>query len=210
MQNIPPIGILWFLPALACCRIIYNYIYQSNIIKKGRIIILFSIISTIIGKYIINLPFGILEGCQALLFYWVGHQYSSNQKTINKRTSDTIKIILVMAWLISFLFSYMSMADFSYGCWPLNILGAIGATLVLFKISTLISKYLSNIANILTWYGKYSLHILGIHALLTILTPYYSNRLENSWILIFITQVLIATLCTRIYIKIKNLLISKS
>ena len=72
--NISPIGILWFLPALAFCRIIYNFIYQIKTIEKGVIIISLTIISILLGKYIINIPFGILEGSQALLFYWVGHQ----------------------------------------------------------------------------------------------------------------------------------------
>lgn len=208
--NISPIGILWFLPALAFCRIIYNFIYQIKTIEKGVIIISLTIISILLGKYIINIPFGILEGSQALLFYWVGHQYSINQKTfINKSSSNMIKAILIIAWIIAFFFSYMSMADFSYGCWPINVLGAIGATWTLFEISSFISKHSRYITNILTWYGKHSLHILGIHVLLTTLMPYYSDRLGNLWILIFITQILTATICISIYIKIKKLLILK-
>ena len=105
-----------------------------------------------------------------------------------------IKAILIIAWIIAFFFSYMSMADFSYGCWPINVLGAIGATWTLFEISSFISKHSRYITNILTWYGKHSLYILGIHVLLTTLMPYYSDRLGNLWILIFITQILTATI----------------
>lgn len=209
LGNIPPLGILWFFPALIICRLTYNALYNYQKNRGGKnlfhLSVLISIVSIILGKYIINLPLGVFEGGQALLFYWVGHQYAVKQEYIDSKR--TIKIFLIVAWIFSLLFSYMSMADFSYGCWPLNAVGAIGATWVLYQISKYLSKRFHRITNIFQWFGQMSLYILGGHILLTTLQPCYAHILGDSWILIFIFQLSIASVGTAIYMKLKSFLI---
>ena len=67
----PHIGIGWFLPALFWCRQFFNYIdTQAN--HATLFIIFLAFIATITDYYLVNLPFALLPGVSAMVFYQIG------------------------------------------------------------------------------------------------------------------------------------------
>ncbi len=68
----PRIGAAWFLPALFWCRQIYNFVYcHTN--NPRYIIATIAFTATITDFYLINLPFAILPGSSAMMFYMIGN-----------------------------------------------------------------------------------------------------------------------------------------
>ncbi|MCM0342218.1 acyltransferase family protein [Bacteroides fragilis] len=198
--NIPPVAILWFLPAMFWCRIIYNIISRLQYSPLWAALI--SMISVYLGGHIINLPFGIFEGGQAVIFYMIGHQYAQHQKSTRRIST----VVLTTLWLLAFLFSYMSMADFSYGFWPLNVVGAAGGTWVVYNFAQWLNNHFNRISNELNWLGRNSLYIFGIHAILMILQGHIFTVNKHTWLLAVIVQLTIAILLTLLYNKTKKAL----
>ena len=69
--NLPYIGPIWFLMALYWCKIFYEYLrrHTENTLLWTFVV---STLALVIGKYIINLPFGILTGFCGMVFYAMG------------------------------------------------------------------------------------------------------------------------------------------
>lgn len=194
MPNSYYIGALWFLPALFWCRICYNWLYKYKYIHLNSIII--SIMSFLLGKFIINIPFGLLEGMQALVFYDFG-MLLRNSKILNLKR---ISLYSLPIWILGVIVGGMSMADFSYRCYPINVLGALAAIIILFG---LVDRYFNNnqesfIDKGLAWIGRNSLYYFGIHAVIQ------SMHIKGNWYIIFIIQMMVCTICTYIYILIKK------
>lgn len=198
--NMPPIGILWFLPALFWCRIIFNNIqtYKYNYL----IAIFISITSVYLGKNIINIPFGILEGGQAVIFYMMGTTYSNShiQTRINRFIQN---IFIASIWIIIASYNYMSMADFSYSNWPLNIIGAISGTWCIYKLILYFSRIPYQIINIFKdifiWFGKNSLYIFCIHSMLMSIQNHILPLNDTTWSITVIIHIITATLLTLFY-----------
>ena len=113
------LGAIWFLMAIFWCKIYYVVICK---ICKGNIylssIIAFSIsyLSIYIGKYILNLPLGILTGASGLAFYSVG--------PVLRNKPSYFFYVTIFIWLVAVCFhiTRVDMVNFDYLFYPLFFL----------------------------------------------------------------------------------------
>lgn len=194
-SELPYVGIRWFFPALFWCRIIYNYIGQLKQAVTYSIII--SISSYILGNYIINIPLGICEGGQAVIFYMSGHYFYLNKKAFKGKLNI---LFMILFCFLSFRFHGISMADFSYGCYPINIIGAISAIMLFYWLGEWLLKqsFFTKIQKYLLFWGINSLYILCFH----ILIGRYITT--SNMYLQFITHIVVCALLTYLYTIIKK------
>ena len=78
-HNLPQVGASWFFLALFWCKIYYNFLRRYT----DRYMLFSFVISTlafIIGKYITNIPFGLIVGACGMVFYAMGEYWSCNIK----------------------------------------------------------------------------------------------------------------------------------
>lgn len=68
----PSVEAMWFFPAMFCCQSFYSIIMKYA--SKYAVVLCASIqlVSVLIGRYLFNLPFGILVGCSVLFFFAAG------------------------------------------------------------------------------------------------------------------------------------------
>lgn len=157
LGDMPYIGAIWFLCALFWSKNIYNYV-----VVKSKYPLFFSVLisvtATLIDYYIVNLPFGILPGCSAMIFIALGQHLP---RIIDSKSKVTL---LTICWLISIFTSRILMVSCDYGCYPVDVLGAVGGTCFFLKISELIDKYAHRYCSeYLSWLGRNSLPILCLH-----------------------------------------------
>ena len=194
IKGIPYIGILWFLPALFWSRIIYQLISEKKYTAFFSAGI--SITAFILGRYIINIPFGFLEGAQAVFFYWAGHTY--HQKENSTPIKKHYYAIMAIIWVGSIFRGNMSMANFCYHWYPICILGAISGCIILHKA---IKKITPNaLTAFIGWAGKNSLIIYSIHAFL--LTYFSSFTKTTQCILNLFGCTIITLLYTRLKVRV--------
>lgn len=156
------VGILWFLPALFWARLIFNLLCnESNSFLYSVII---SVSSTLLGRYVINLPFGILLGGQSVVFvafgYWIKQKWNSG-------LNPMFFILLLIGWACHFFVGGFSLSGFYYGCYPLNIVGACCACyLIFFGVRKIVDlRFLTHMNSFLEFCGLTSLIIYGVHAI---------------------------------------------
>lgn len=163
-------GPTWFLIALFWTREFFHCIQvlANKLSTKYREIIVIGIclILSLLAKEIYPivqpLPFGILPGITALIFYAIGW-------FVRKYTIPWyIFVISTICWPLSICFGGIEL----YGCqfsFPLDLIGACGATYVIYKfcdaLCTFNNKFnlLQNSPYFLKWCGLNSLSILCMH-----------------------------------------------
>ena len=159
LPNIPDWGFIWFLPSLFWCRIAYLYIARLK--YPFLLSILVSTASYILGRYVCNLPFGILSGLCGVVFYSAGSYFRQIQ------ISRLQYICLTLCWIGCIFFSQVEMIYFTYKCWPIDICGALGGILCILKLSQYIDKSpgWEKCKKALLWAGTNSLIILCYHCI---------------------------------------------
>ena len=155
----PHVGALWFFPALVCCRTLYSivnkYCNQYTIITSA--IIQFS--AAMVGRYLFNLPFGILVGSSVLFFFAVGKYVVEND--INRKDIKLLVLLLLLnIWLLEVKHSSFSIMYFWYksSTYIIDVFVAISMTWLIYRISKYLEK--SCILNII---GRETLLILCCH-----------------------------------------------
>lgn len=98
--DMPVIGAIWFLLALFWCRVVYNIIAcktRHKYIVAGVV----SVIATLADRYLISLPFTILPGLSAMMFYLIGDWLR------NHKLSKVIIMVCLTCWVISIIYSHV-------------------------------------------------------------------------------------------------------
>lgn len=133
-SDAPAIGAIWFLWALFWCRLIYNQIARktNNIYILGTICLSLTVLGIWLDTKIINLPLAILPGLGALLFFWVGHYIRSLGGF--EKIPIYIVILGLFLWIVSFTSGSMSMVRCYYSHPIINILGSVGASIVIYLL----------------------------------------------------------------------------
>lgn len=183
LSHMPNVGAIWFLLALFLGRFAFNIINRLN--NDRDIIIVISIlfiVSTIIGRYIIVMPFSILPGLCSLPFIYYG--YYLKQHDINKY----ILLILVFVWIFCIVCSHMNIARCYFRYFFVDVLGGIGGFIVLMKASAFI-KRIDIVAGILSFIGRNSIIFLCFHLILNI---YLHLSINNFFY--FILQVIVCSI----------------
>lgn len=153
----PVIGPTWFLLALFWCRILYNRI-QSRVSNILLFSFMFSTIAFVFGKYVSNLPFGILYGACGLVFYSMGDYWKRKGIKIN----SCYIIIGIVIWIISIILHGLEMASFNCRLYPLSMIGAFIGTYLVYLLS---KKTPSFARSFLIWIGQNTMLILCYHTL---------------------------------------------
>jgi fucose 4-O-acetylase-like acetyltransferase len=155
--DIPNIWVVWFLLALLWCRVLFSYFYNKNSIY----IVLSSIMATLICQFVF-LPFSLLPGLSALLFYYLGH-LANKWRIFEKKIPIFIQYIMGIIWIYCILYSRLDVACCHYDCYPIDILGALSGCYFIYVICKYINDKDLIIKNILLLFGKLSLIVLCFH-----------------------------------------------
>lgn len=198
--HIPKIGPIWFLFALFWCKIVYNTTDHYFNSSKYIVVIIISIIAVIIDRYIINLPFSILPGLSAMIFYLIGEHIHHNG--INKITV----VICACCWIIHIFFSQINMCICMYKLYPIDICGAIFGTIVIFHLSKAMQK-IHILSNTFAYFGRMSLVILCAHTYEWSLLNLNEKLGEHIWTTRFIVEVVICISLTYLWTHLKNTLL---
>ena len=158
------LGSIWFLMAIFWCKIYYliiNTICKNNYYYKFAFAFLVSCLSIYLGKYIINMPLGLLTGASGLAFYSIGAILRNNP------TRYIYTTIIIWGIAVSFHFTFVDMVNFDYRFYPIDFICAIGGSLTIYLISQLIAlKCNMFISTAIAKLGVYSLEILCLHHLM--------------------------------------------
>lgn len=163
-SEFPTIGMIWFLLALFWCRLIYNYIVQNHSKYKYVIVGCLAVIATLVDNYLINLPFAILPGLSAMMFYMLGNVLREHSSRICSKQRLLIPLGLI-CWILSIAYFGISMVSCTYHCYPIDIVGACFATWLIYRISLFMEKNTKNISAFFEWAGMNSMTILCAHFL---------------------------------------------
>lgn len=147
---------VWFLLSLFFVRIIF---YGLQMCKKWAlpISIIISYIAVIIGRQTM-IPFALMQGLSGLVFYVVGWYY--RYYSIHKY----LLWLCVLSWPLAIIYGGINMMFLGYSIYPLSITGAVGGTIVIYYISSLINR-ISKISDLFCWLGRSSLLILCLHSI---------------------------------------------
>lgn len=160
--DIGQIGAIWFLLALMICRLTYNVldrILQKNALSLTCLCI--SVCSILIHKYMGSLPWDILQGLSALVFYDAG-----------RRIKDAggfeiipywIVVPCIAIWIVAIAISHISIASCTFRYYPIDFLGAMGAIWLFWKLCAKFSAQNSEFTRKFAWLGKNSLAVLCLH-----------------------------------------------
>lgn len=158
----PTIGMIWFLLALFWCRIVYSIIAKYAPKHKYLIAGTVAISATAIDNYIINLPWAILPGLSAIMFFMFGNLYRNNTKQINNHSTLFI-VIGTVCWIVAVLYGGTSMVSCRYGLYPLDVIGACAATFWIIWISKRIYTTFEKAGRFMAWVGINSMTVLVAH-----------------------------------------------
>lgn len=157
------IGAIWFLLALAWCRILYSVLCTlcSSTSKLFFASLSLSFMASIMGRHI-YIPTDLLQGAASILFFCIGHlshEYQLLDKIQQHKSEALIASFILL--IIGMMMKPMSMVDNYYHVWPLNIVAAIGGCCTIYLISIYITQY--TCCNILSYIGRISILVLSIH-----------------------------------------------
>lgn len=161
--EIGAIGSIWFLFALFWTRNSFNLIlkFNNNIYIIGFLCAILASVAILLNRFIICLPFAILTGLSALIFYYVGYFFRQKDVFSKVGNSKIYLLISLLLWIAAIEFSEINIGSMHYNNPVLAVAGAVAAVLVLY--------YLFSKCNlqILVYFGIVSLTVLCIHKLLT-------------------------------------------
>lgn len=161
LAHVPAIGAIWFLLALFWCKNIFNIIiHKLRYWYVASIIV--SLLAIAIDRYLINLPWAILPGAGAVMFYATGC-YIKRQGGFLK-INPILASLCILVWIVSFLrYGLIGMVICSYPNFIINVIGALGGTYALFLISETLSTCRFPMRKIVIWGGQNSMTFLCIH-----------------------------------------------
>lgn len=195
---VPGIGAIWFLPALFWCKNIYNWL-SNKVVKELVLCVVggvFAVVATLLDVYVINLPFGILTGASAMMFYAIGHYV---------RTHIIPKwfiVIAIVCWIIGFNYSHLLMGNCHYGMYPIDVIGACGGTWAILMLSKGIDKWGGKIGEFFSWMGRFSLVVLCMHYI-DVLIDINSRLHTQQWYVYIALQFCIILPLTYVCTKLK-------
>jgi fucose 4-O-acetylase-like acetyltransferase len=173
------VGPLWFLMAIFVTRVVFYMIRcvadkcASRDVWRMILILLLSAILSIAAivlyPYVEPLPWNVLPGIAALIFYAIGwgmKMWKIQNIPIWMRVMFVVAFGVVLMWNLR-----IDLRSCEYGIIPLNILGACGGTLLVYYICKGIEwlankcRAISSVRDFLIWCGVGSLAILCMHSL---------------------------------------------
>jgi len=157
---------MWFLMALFWARCLFRVVARCcEKIQKLRdeiilvVCVALSFAAILMHPVLPPIPLGLLKGLSAIQFYAIGW-YLKHHKL-----PGWVYAVFVTCWLMALRFGGIDMVRYYYGCYPLDVLGAVGATTLVYLLSKAICDYLAKPGKVLQWFGINSLLILCVNTL---------------------------------------------
>lgn len=162
------IGPIWFLLALFWCRELFNL--AANLRGGG---LLSAVLSVAVGVLGLNVEssLGFSLGVSAIVFYAAGAVWAKAKWSLNGTWAVVCCMISGAAF---FLCGEMDVHTMAYPMYPLNVLGALAATLLLHGILQKVSR-IAPFQKALAFCGRWSLLILGVHYAEFMLFDWYAK-----------------------------------
>lgn len=177
-EHAPGIGSVWFLPALFWCKVVYNVLaLVLSSLQHIKILPLVSCILAIAAVYGVNngiiLPFNLMTGISLILFYQLGVSFKeAENKGVFAHLSSSQKWIgiffLFCFWIGGMLAEKpLVVGGCEYSNLVAQVLGSVGATLIVIMVLGFVKQYLSPLSVFFAWCGRNSMEILCINFLLS-------------------------------------------
>lgn len=144
---------IWFLLALFWAKQFFYYLSKFGVWTLPLCVVI-SLGMELLYPYF-PLPWGLGWGIEALVFIAVGWAYRKYSCPL------WIKVVAIACCFISMYLGRIDFCEFRYQCWPIDILGACGGTLIVYYIAKGIEK--TFLKPFLAWCGQNSLSILCVH-----------------------------------------------
>lgn len=158
---------MWFLLALFWTRTIFRGL-EYVCLKKSKwhdeeiavICVLLSVLAVVLHvKFSVILPWEIMRGTTAVVFYAIGWYLNRHKQPL------WFYWLTVAVWLIALKFGGIDMHPYYYGCYPIDVIGSIGAIWLVYQLSKGLCKVAPKSSKLLQWFGVNSLIIFCIHCL---------------------------------------------
>lgn len=200
LADMPIIGAIWFLPALFVCKNAYNLLSKYPVNTRLLYSAIIYVVATLIGRYIIFIPFSFLCGLSAIIFYAIGDYY----KMTKCKITWLHWIIGIICWIVSFQFSHVNLVQPRTDLYFIDVIGATTATFLIYTVSKKLTE-LFKYATVMPWIGRNSMYILCLH--LIDQNVGFSGFLTKSLhpISLGLCMVVIPLLCTLFYVKLRDL-----
>lgn len=165
-------GPIWFLLALAWCKIVYCVLGKlgMNMIVETLLLAALSYLIVSFSKTL-YLPFFILQGFVSLIFYHLGYLFKQNLAIVIRYKKLAIGLG-VLALFVGMLQSGMDIWALWFSNWTLNVYAAIGSVILLyFGTKSILSTppimscgIISKLLMYLAYVGRLSILVLALHA----------------------------------------------
>ena len=196
---------IWFLCALFWCRILFNASY----IKLGRraTLIIAPIISVLViwlyNKWLIDLPFALVVGLSALIYYEAGLLIKQYGKRVNRK----LLLAVFAFWLMTFRFVKIDMVVCEYSnfffAFLVSLCGTVGIYVLSKGLTQLKSiKLFSVVPEYLTWLGSGSMVVLCVHTVERCYPVWQVVGISDRWI-IFLCRMVLYTLTLYLFGRIR-------
>lgn len=150
------IGVIWFLLAL--------FVAKSLLIPLSRLKQWAVPVSLILayGALLLHriFPYSIWcisLGLMALPFVTIGWWTKDHPFPL------WLNLLTIGCWIAAICFSKLEMYTFTWGCYPLDVLGAYGGTFCIYWLSKWIGKHLTHVSKAFAYLGVISLAIMCVH-----------------------------------------------
>jgi len=206
------VGLIWFVVCLFLSRNIYVilrvWLKKTSIILQNAIIIFLSFVGYYIGTKYAFLPWSLDIALLTLVFWAVGDAIRNHKLQLKLNV-----IIVLTSFVVWFFLLYHGVyVELEVRYSPNFILGiicAIAGSISVMGISVVIVKF-KFIARILSWFGRYSMLILGIHSLEMMffkweLWIYQPLGLISNWMLDFACHFVFITVFATLLLWMKKL-----
>ena len=160
------IGSLWFFPFLAIIRMLFRFL--KKISKGDQLQLLFSVslisfIGYLLGINAYFLPYAFDIALFGIIFYYIGYILSQTKSLDKILSNKKLLVIIFLIWVLGIKFNNTNLAGRIYSNGVFLILTSTCGTIMIFKISQIIEKYMKHLGKILAWYGRNSMYILLLH-----------------------------------------------
>lgn len=158
---------VWFLVALFWAKCFFQGIacfvngYFARYCDEIVLVLCFVISAgaVFLHKLFPYVPWGLMRGLSAVMFFAIGWYTKRNPIPIY------VWIAFVFCWLIALRFGSLDMSTYTYKIFPMEVLGAVGATWLVYLLSKAIQNHTVLTCKLLRWFGINSLLILCVNTL---------------------------------------------
>ena len=162
-----------------------------------------SVLSYIIYNFtFLDLPFAFFQGVSVLIFLLVGYSLNFFDFKYKGRLRMIIfSTFCVFMWLLSVYYANLNTMICKYDNYLISIIGACGATFIIYLVSLFLSHRNYLISKVLLWFGYNSMIVLCVHTLERYI-PFWRILFPNPY-LVLLMEFIICFLVTLVCYKFK-------